>query len=211
MPSWKFRGYVEHATGVLDNAEARNPCCLEAAERTFLENGFKDAADRMTALATAVGTAGSFVLVLVALLVGFATKADDQSDKLLGASNTEARLALGCSDKDSTMPCDEAKLEQAHADVERARSRLNALGVLNRYQAIAGGLVVLAFLLGLAALLTNPVPGLHAGETDARGVTAWRQALYRLKTKRYWIIASLVAQFGAIVSIALLGADVFID
>jgi len=209
MPNWRFRGYVEHAASVLRDAESRKPRHFEASERTFLEEGFKDAADRMTALATAVGTAGSFVLVLVALLVSFASQTDVQSDKLLGASNTEARLALGCSDKDSTLPCDAAKLEQAHADVEHARSRLDTLGALNRYQAITGALVVLAFLLGLAALLTNPVPGLHAGETDAAGVTAWRQALERLKTKRYWIIASLAAQFGAIVSIGILGADVF--
>ena len=169
MPNWRFRGYVEHAASVLRDAESRKPRHFEASERTFLEEGFKDAADRMTALATAVGTAGSFVLVLVALLVSFASQTDVQSDKLLGASNTEARLALGCSDKDSTLPCDAAKLEQAHADVEHARSRLDTLGALNRYQAITGALVVLAFLLGLAALLTNPVPGLHAGETDAAG------------------------------------------
>jgi hypothetical protein len=209
MADWKFRGYVEHAAAAVSDAGKRNPKKFEACEHKFLTDGFKDAADRMTGLASAVGTAGSFVLVLVALLVGFATKRDEQSDKLLAASISETQVAQGCSDKSSSDACNAAKLKQAHAEVERARDRLNTLGRLNSAQAITGGLVVVAFLLGLAALLTNPVPGPKAADDGEEGISAWSKALERLKTKRRWIEASLVAQLGAIGSIAYLGRDIF--
>jgi hypothetical protein len=211
MPDWRFRGYIEHAADALTAAERRASKRFDDNEHKFLTDGFADARDRMTTLASTVGTAGSFVLVLVALLVGFATKTDEHSDKLLAASNTEARLAQGCSDKSSTASCNAAKLEQAHADVERAGARLAELARLNRAQAITGGLVVVGFLLGLAALLTNPVPGPDAAEQGEDGVKAWRKAVDRLKTKRRWIEASLVAQIGAILSIGYLGADVFVN
>jgi hypothetical protein len=194
---------------VIRTAENRNPHTFTEGEQRFLDDGFKDAADRMTAIATAVGTAGSFVLVLVALLVGFATSTSDQSNKLVTASNKEAQLLRGCSEKAQKAPCNATKLEQAHAEVEMARQRLSDLGRLNQAQAITGGLVVVAFLLGLAALLTNPVPGPDGSGKGHASVLAWRRALERLKTKRRWIQASLLFQIGAIVSIAYLGWNVF--
>jgi hypothetical protein len=209
VPDWGFRGYVELAAETLRSAAGRDPQKLEAKELTFLSGGFKDARDRMTTLATAVGTAGSFLLVLVALLVGFATKTNDQADKLVAASVAAGQLAEGCSDTPASAACSSAKLQEARADVERAQTRLNALGRLNRAQAVTGGLVMVAFLLGLAALLTNPVPGPNAADDGEDGVVAWSKALERLKTKRKWIIASLASQLSAIASIVYLGADVF--
>jgi hypothetical protein len=209
VPDLRFRGYVEHAADVLKAARATSPAAFTAEQLKFLADGFKDAADRMTTLASAVGTSGSFILVLVALLVGFATNTNAQSDKLLTASNTQAQLALGCSGKASTTACDAAKLEQAQEEVRLARNRLEDLGRLNQAQAIAGAFVVAAFLLGLAAMLSNPVPGPDATKRDEASVNAWKKALDRLKVKRRWIEASLAAQLGAIVSIGVVGATVF--
>ena len=207
MPDWKFRGFVEEAASAIE--EATNTGSLSDDQHAFLKDGFGDARDRMTTLASTVGTAGSFVLVLVALLVGFATQTDDQSDKLIKAVSKEAQLLRGCSGKASRGICKEANIALARGEVERAQLRLNRLGRLNRAQALTGGLVVVGFLLGLAALLTNPVPGPRAAGKNTHSIDVWRRALERLKTKRRWIEASLVAQLCAIASIAYLGADVF--
>jgi hypothetical protein len=182
---------------------------LTDAQLAFLTEGFGEARDRMTTLASTIGTAGSFILVLVALLVGFATKTDAQSDQLVKATTTQSQLIRGCTGDDKPETCNSADIEAARAEVERAQVRLNRLGRLNRAQAVTGALVVVGFLLGLAALLTNPVPGPAAAAKDTKSVAAWKRALQRLKTKRRWIQASRVAQLGAIASIAYLGSDVF--
>jgi hypothetical protein len=206
MSDWKFRGFVEEAAKALEEAGTGT---LTDEQHRFLTEGFNDARDRMTTLATHVGTAGSFILVLVALLVGFAAQTDAQSDKLIEATNKQTALFRGCTESATPQTCARAKIDEAEADVTRAQTRLNRLGDLNQAQAVTAGLVVLGFLLGLAALLTNPVPGPNAAKKDADGITAWRRALERLKTKRHWIIASLVAQLLAVASIGYLAADIF--
>jgi hypothetical protein len=162
----------------------------------------------MATLASTIGTAGSFLLVLVALLVGFSTNNDDQSDKLVHATTNLQQQLLGCSDKSSSGSCSGANVADAKAEVARAQRRLNQLGNLNRFEAVTGGLVVLGFLLGLAALLTNPVPGPAAQGRDVASIAAWKRAHERLKVKRRWIEASLAAQVLAILSIAALGLAV---
>lgn len=199
-----MRGFMRHATAALKRDT------LTDEEHTFLKEGFDPARERMTNLASTIGTAGSFVLVLVALLVGFANGVNEESEKLVAASQAATLAAQGCSADDATSAtCSQAKLEQALNNVQRAETRVSDLARLNKYQAAAGGFVMLGFLLGLAGLLTNPVVGPNAGEKNGTGVTAWKDAVDRLGTKRNWIIASLVAQLGAIIAITLLGAEVF--
>jgi hypothetical protein len=207
MPDWKWRGFVEEAGKTLKDATAAGK--LSDDQLAFLKDGFDDARDRMTTLATSVGTAGSFVLVLVALLIGFSTKTDEQSDQLIKATNTLTQRLSGCTEKSTSDTCNDAQIEQARDEVSRAQVRLNRLGRLNRAQTITGALVVTGFLLGLAALLTNPVAGPSAAGTDTDSIAAWKRALDRLKTKRWWIIASLCAQLGAIASIVYVGLNVF--
>ena len=198
-----MRGFTSHATAIL-KADS-----LTKKEHNFLTKDFDGARERMTNMASTVGTAGSFVLVLVALLVSLANGVNSESDKLLAASQTAALGVQGCSDRTSSTVCDRAKLNQALASVRRAQKRVSDTGRLNKAQALAGGFVVIGFLLGLGGVLINPVPGPDAVETDGNGVKAWRTANKRLKRKRNWIMASLVFQLCAIASIGYLGAQVF--
>lgn len=199
-----MRGFMHHAGAALQGNT------LNAEQHEFLKEGFDGARERMTNLASTIGTAGSFVLVLVALLVGFANSVNEESDKLVAASQAATLAAQGCSDDAAaSATCSQAKLQQALDNVGRAEQRVSDLTGLNEYQAAAGGFVMLGFLLGLAGLLTNPVVGPHASRKDQAGVTAWKNAVDRLGAKRNWIITSLVAQLSAIMAITLLGLEVF--
>jgi hypothetical protein len=197
-----MRGFTTFADEALESPP------LSDKEEKFLTAEFDGARERMTNLASTVGTAGSFVLVLVALLVGFANGAKDQSDKLLTASQSASLLAKGCSDQTPTASCNSTKLDQALQGVQNAQQRVQDVANLNKWQAVAGGLVLMGFLLGLGGILTNPVPGPKVGK-EGNGVAAWNDAVDRLKLKRNWIIASLVFQIGAIIAIAVVGAEVF--
>jgi hypothetical protein len=156
-------------------------------------------------------------LVLVALLVGFAKGASDESVKLVDASKAAALLTQGCSDKETSTACNQAKLNQALDTVKLEQQRVGDLGTLNQLQAAAGGFVLLGFLLGIAGILTNPVPGpdtKHNEPAPAGGPVpvgtkqAWKHAVGRLSPKKVWIILSLVAQAGAVVLIVTIGVNV---
>jgi hypothetical protein len=105
-------------------------------------------------------------LVLVALLVGFAKGASDQSVKLVDASKAATLLTQGCSDKETSTACNQAKLNQALDTVKLEQQRVGDLGTLNQLQAAAGGFVLLGFLLGIAGILPNPVPGPHTKHNE---------------------------------------------
>jgi hypothetical protein len=83
------------------------------------------------------------------------------------------------------------------------------LSKLNKAQAIAAGFVLLGFLLGLAGILTNPVPGPDTAATGTKRFEAWRTAVERLNRKRNWIIWALVAEVGAVISILYVAVNVF--
>jgi hypothetical protein len=188
------QGFTKYAEAVITDAKARSPQEVTADEEKFLTEEFDPARERMTSLASTVGTAGSFLLVLVALLVSFASGFNEQSDELVAASEKARLLAEGCSEEAASETCDTRRLEQQLAAVEREQRQLKDLGDLNVAQTVAGGAVLLGFLLGLAAHLTNPIPGPKPAGQNTRSVDAWDTAVDRLKVKRNWIIGSFLVQ-----------------
>jgi hypothetical protein len=184
---------------------------VTSLHQKFLAAEFNGARERMTNLASTVGTAGSFVLVLVALLVGFAKGATDEQSKLVDASKAATLVAEGCSDTPSAA-CTDKKVQQAVDAVTRQEQRVGDLQRLNQLQAAAGGFVLLGFVLGLAGVLTNAVPGpdAHQNEDNVVGSkAAWKLAVDRLGRKKWWVIASLGAQTLATAAIVAVGVDVF--
>jgi hypothetical protein len=198
-----MRGFTTYADEALQDDQ------LTQNELTFLKTEFNSARDRMTGFATTATTVGSLVLVLVALLVGFAKGTQDQSDKVLTASQNYDLLVANCTDKATDPACTEAKRQQALQSVENARNHVSDLSKLNKAQAIAAGFVLLGFLLGLAGILTNPVPGPDTAATGTKRFEAWRTAVERLNRKRNWIICALVAEVGAVISILYVAVNVF--
>jgi hypothetical protein len=205
---------------------------LTPAELAFLKDEFGPARDRMATLATTVGTTGSFLLVLVALLVSFATASGKEADELVAASEEASLLEQRCSEEEPTPDCTARKLQQAQDAVERERDQVSDLTDLNTAQAVAGGAALIGFLLSLGAHLTNPVAGPRTGAhtpaptrtngtddgesssssgggpTNGNQVAAWIEAVDRLKVKRHWIEASLVAQIVGVVAVGYIAYDV---
>jgi hypothetical protein len=204
MSGVDMRGFTTYADQVVEGEGD-----VSAEAQMFLAKEFDGARERMTNLASTVGTAGSFVLVLVALLVGFANGASEESSELVKASREATLLAQGCSDETPSAACDAAKLEQALQTVEERENRVDDLQRLNAWQAVAGGFVLAGFVFGIAGVLTNPVPGPEAKKNDTKVGTkaAWKLAVDRLGRKKDWVILSLLAQLGAGISIGVIGWD----
>jgi hypothetical protein len=208
------QGFTKHANEALKEQDGSAKTVLSAGGFDFLKSEFGLARDRMATLATTVGTTGSFLLVLVALLVTFATASEKESDELVAASEKATLLAQRCSEDAPTAECTDRKLQQAQDAVRREREQVGDLRDLNVAQALTGAAALVGFLLSLGAHLTNPVAGPRAmvtpdaGQTDKR-VAAWIAAVDRLKWKRRWIVWSFTAQMVGAGAIVYLAYEVF--
>jgi hypothetical protein len=204
------KGFTAYADAVLEDGS------LRADEQQFLAREFDGARERMTNLASTVGTAGSFVLVLVALLVSFANGVRDESDKQTAAAQSEALLNAGCGEKSDTERCLPRRAAQAGANKDDAKKRVDHLNALNKTQAIIGVCVLLGFVLGLAGVVINPVRGPDAvadseGKAHEATVEGWKAAVGRLKRKRNCIGAALLVQGAGMVAIVVLAFQVASD
>ena len=209
------QGFVKVANRALKDEAGNQKDTLSQNEFDFLTAEFGPARDRMAALATTVGTTGSFLLVLVALLVSFATGAAKESDELVAASEAQSLLAQRCSDDSTSPACSERRLQLAEDRIRRERDQVSELQDLNVAQAAAGAAALLGFLLSLGAHMTNPVAGPasraapKAGESDG-GVGEWIAAVDRLTLKRRWIEAALIAEAVGVGAVAYLAYEVFV-
>jgi hypothetical protein len=199
----EMRGFTRYANAALEDNR------LTVKEHDFLTKEFDGARERMTGLAGTVGTAGSVVVALVAVLVGFAAGANEQQDKLTDATNKQALLLQHCGGDTTTPACDATEREQARGEVDKANQRVNQLTDLNKTQAAAGILVTFGFMLALGGVLTNPVPGPESVGRGELSVQAWREAVERLNVKKRWIMGSIAAQSLAIVAIIIVAAKIF--
>src|SRR4051794_19828424 len=119
------RGFTSEADKVLEGNS------LTKAELDFLQIEFPAARERMTGFATTATTVGSLVLVLVALLVGFAKGSQDQSDKVVQASQKYDLLLSNCTDTSTDETCNQAVRQQALQNVVDAQNRVGDLDRLN--------------------------------------------------------------------------------
>jgi len=190
-------GFFALANSTLEAADNRNPPHLEGPEHEFLTKEFPTARDRTNALASTVGTAGSFLLTLIALAVALAGGLTDKSAKLVEATNKSAQLAAHCSDQDQATRCSKLRTTQAAEAVKQAKDSFTETVTLTNRQALAGGLILIAFFLGLIAQLVNPVPGPRAHLQSANGIAEWKSLMDRYKIKRLWIIPSFGFQLAA--------------
>jgi hypothetical protein len=198
-------GFMNRSKNLLDGATT-----LSKEERTYLKDEFGPARSRMETMGATIGTAGSFLLVLVALLIGFAQGTNEQGDELVTAADEARTTALQCDPQQPSEACTREKIQQAVAKVQREEEQLGDLGRQSKTQAVVAGLALAGFLLGFCALLTNPIPGFEALKgTGDEGIQDWRNTRGRLKRKRNWIILSLIVQVVAIVFLVVLGVDVF--
>jgi hypothetical protein len=195
--STSTRGFTSRAATAFSNET------LSPQEQEFLTREFDGARERMTNLASTVGTAGSFVLVLVALLISFANGVREASTKQTAAEQKEA--LLGCLDKAA---CRDLRKSQASDNAQSAKTRVHRLQLLNANQAIIGACVMLGFVFGLFGVLTNPVRGPDADGGDKRAIAAWKTAVGRLNLKRNWIVAALLVQAVGVFFILILAIQV---
>lgn len=206
------QGFTTLAEATLcENGQPRSTLSAQGYE--FLKSEFAPARDRMASLATTVGTTGSFLLAILALLVGFATGVGEESDELVAASEKASLLAAQCVEDTPSPECTTQKVEQAQAAVERERAQVSELQDLNTAQAVVGAAALLGFLFALGAHLTNPVPGPMAHEPPASGndgrIAPWLDAVNRLKVKRRWIEAAGAAQAFGVIAVFYLAYEVF--
>lgn len=195
-------GWHQHTNGFTAFADkALADGQLSPPERTFLKDEFGPARERMTGFATTSTTVGTLVLALVGLLVGFSKGTHEQASQLVTASQNYQLLQKNCSDSSTDAKCTAARLAQAKKNVDNAQVDVGELGRLNSKQVVAGALVLIGFLFGLAGILTSPVAGPDFENTGPAGVTAWKAAVKRLERKRNWIITALAFQGGAVVCI----------
>ena len=205
------QGFTTLAEATLcENETPRSTLSSEGYE--FLKTEFAPARDRMASLATTVGTTGSFLLAILALLGGLATDVGKESDELVTASEKAFYWQRSVS-RTPSPECTEQKLGQAQAEVERERDQVSESAVLNAAQALVGAAALLGFLFSLGAHLTNPVPGPQAhvppeNNVDGR-VQPWLNAVDRLKVKRHWIEAAGIAQAIGVAAVFYLAYEVF--
>ena len=204
------QGFTAYADAVLKDR------ALRADEQQFLAREFDGARERMTNLASTVGTAGSFILVLVALLVSFANGVRDEADKQTTAAQSERLLKAGCGEKSDTAKCLPLRAKLAGDNKAGAQKRVDHLNALNGTQAIIGLCVLLGFVLGLVGVVINPVRGPDAvahekGTADEATVTGWKMAVGRLKRKRNYIGLALAVQCVGMGFIVLLAVQVASD
>jgi hypothetical protein len=190
-------GFYQSARDILNGG------ALSDAEEKYIRAEFPSARDRTNALAATVGTAGSFLLALVAIVVAIASGVSEQSAKVITAGNAAATLAAGCTAETPAASCTEQKVEQARQDLASARARLEEVANLNERNAIIGALVLIAFLLGLLAQFTTPVAPL------AKTAAEWDAVMDRYQLKRYMIIASLGFQLVAVGVLVYTAFEVF--
>lgn len=176
---------------------------LSVDEDTYLRAEFPSARDRTTALASTVGTAGSFLLALVAIVIAIASGVSEQSNKVITAGDAAAQLAAGCVEDMPSTACTDQKVMQAAAALDTAQARLEEIVSLNRKNAAVGALVLGAFLLGILAQFTTPIPPLVK-----RDKLLWNAVLDRYMLKRWMIIASLVLQLCAVVLLVYMAGEV---
>jgi hypothetical protein len=146
-------GFFRLAKSTLETASNRSPPDLTEPEHAFLTKEFPTARDRTNALASTVGTAGSFLLTLIALAVALAGGLTDKSAKVVEATNKSAQLALGCSDQDQRTECSKLRVTNAATAAKEAQDSFSETVTLTNRQALAGGLILIAFFLGLIAQL----------------------------------------------------------
>ncbi len=153
------QGFVKVANRALKDEAGNQKDTLSQNEFDFLTAEFGPARDRMAALTTTVGTTGSFLLVLVALLVSFVTGAANESDELVATSEAQSLLAQRCSDDSSSPACSDLRLQFAEDRIRRELDQVSELQDLNVAQSAAGAAALLGFVLSLGAHMTNPVAG----------------------------------------------------
>jgi hypothetical protein len=177
---------------------------LTEDEDKYLRAEFPSARDRTTALASTVGTAGSFLLALVAVVVAIASGVSEQSAKVITAGNAAATLAAGCTEDSTSAACTDQKVEQARQQLATAQARLEEIASLNEKNAAVGALVLAAFLLGIVAQFTTPVVPRTASAGD------WNDVLNRYQLKRWMIIVSLAFQLVAVGVLIYMALDVLL-
>jgi hypothetical protein len=171
-------------------------------EDDYLRKEFPDSRDRTTALAGTVGTAGSFLLALVAIVIAIASGVSEQSNKVVSAGNAATSVAAGCLAETQTPACTEQRVSEARQTLATAQARLEEIASLNQKNAIVGGFVVAAFLVGLLAQFSTPIPPISSD------VSAWNGVLVRYRIKRWMIISSLLFQLAAVAVLLYMAGEV---
>ena len=204
MPHLPFgdAGFYARSGEVLELARRRTPPELRDEERKYLEIQFTPSRDRMGTIANTIGTAGSFLLALVAILVSLATGIGKQADEVISATETLQQTAAGCAEMPPRPTCTETRLQQQQARVEREQIEIKDIADRSLWQAFVGGFVLLGFLSGLASHLFNPIPSERA-LTDNDSIDEWEDVRTHYVWKRRPIILAFIFQGLATVFLAL--------
>ena len=199
-------GYFAVASSAIDFAEANGE--IKPNDLKFLTDEFKGALDRVNSIASTIGTAGSFLLALVAVAVSLTTGLHDKTGAVTKAADATAQLAQGCLPANASPACTKIQLDHAVRDVNSAQQALTQTSTLTTWQAIAAFLILLAFLAALLSQLINPVMTPAAKGGHPSGISDWRRILNRYEAKRALVLLSFCLQTAAAAFIVVIALTV---
>ena len=201
-------------TGFLNRAdEFLKNDSVSRAEHEYLEDHFIASRDRVSALATIIGSAGTVLLAFLTIIVTAASGVNAEATKATEAAEMQRLVMLRCESKTPDVAaCDAEKDNQAKARVARAKDRQEEVARVGETQVLAGGLLFAAFLASILSHLINPLPPWFSAKSpsDKERADGWSTVRDRYRSKRLWIVAALLLDGAAVLVLILfaLGIDV---
>jgi hypothetical protein len=197
-------GYFAVARKAIDDAEERG--WITPSDLMFLKSEFEDALSRVNSIASTIGTAGSFLLALIAIAVSLTAGLNDKTSAVNRAADNTASVASRCVPASPSVQCTKLEIDHAVKDLNDAQGVLSQTSALTRWQAIGGFLILLGFFSALFSQLINPVLTPAAGRDDGSGISEWRRIILRYQWKRGLVLASFCLQGAAALIVVLIAA-----